>query len=223
MYLKELEILMNEYKNATSKEDIFIKLKLESIASYCSKCDQQEFLFAKEIASEFCRVIHVLKERHKRELKSTNREDENVFLQLPNSSAKFAPYRDEGAVQYKCAYDLLGAFYNYFKKESELDYYEIDTYPFKNGVERKEKVNLTLLDYVARIRTFSNKYLSEIFSTEEILASNSADDILFIYDNIEYILVKFNTKNEKGNTIKQRANIKSALSKLNEFKYVKER
>lgn len=225
MYHKELECLINEYKNASSKEDVFVKLKLESIASYYSKCDRHESIFANEIVAEFCRLIHVLKEQNRQRLQSIEREEvDNIANYRPrNLSTGFVPYRKEQEIRYECDYQLLGAFYNHFKKEHELDYYKIDTYPFESDDDRKKKVNSTLQDYVARIYTFANKYLSELYSREEILSSGSQDDVLFIYDNIEYILAKFNTKDESGKTIKQRLNIRSALRKLNEFKCVEEK
>ena len=104
-----------------------------------------------------------------------------------------------------------------------MDYAKIATYPFESNDERKKKVNSTLQDYVARIYTFANKYLSELYSREEIWSSGCQDDILFIYNNKEYILAKFNTKEENCETIKQRLNIRSALRKLNEFKCAEEK
>ena len=218
MYHKELECLINEYKNASSKEDVFVKLKLESIASYYSKCDRHESIFANEIVAEFCRLIHVLKEQNRQKAQLVEREDTDSIL-----SDGFVPCHKERVGRYECAYYLLEAFYNYFKKEDELDYAKIATYPFESNDERKKKVNSTLQDYVARIYTFANKYLSELYSREEIWSTGCQDDILFIYNNIEYILAKFNTKDENGETIKQRLNIRSALRKLNEFKCAEEK
>lgn len=109
MYHKELECLINEYKNASSKEDVFVKLKLESIASYYSKCDRHESIFANEIVAEFCRLIHVLKEQNRQRLQSIEREEvDNIANYRPrNLSTGFVPYRKEQEIRYECDYQLL--------------------------------------------------------------------------------------------------------------------
>lgn len=71
----------------------------------------------------------------------------------------------------------------------------------------------TVLDYRARINTFANRYLWELYPD-----GVNYDPILFVYENIEFILAKFKTKDQEGKTVKQRLNIRSALRKLNEFK-----
>ena len=214
MHSQELELLMREYRNAETNEDKLIKRKLESIAALCSECKSDEFVFANEITVEFCRVISLLREQHKKSATLENM----VVSPAKSDYHSFIAYPNENETHYSCGYELLGAFYNHFKKENEINYYEINGYPFSSETERKEKTNSTLLDYVARIYTFANKYLHEIFSAEIIAASNASDNIIFIYENLEMILAKYNTKDENGVSVKQRVNIRSALRKLNEFK-----
>ena len=85
--------------------------------------------------------------------------------------------------------------------------------------------------YVNRIKTFSKKYLHEIYPLDTIpnvIHGDGADEyesyepIVFIYNNLEIILAKMKTTNESGETVKQRLNIRSALRKLNDFKQAKE-
>jgi hypothetical protein len=84
-----------------------------------------------------------------------------------------------------------------------------------------------MIDYCNRIKTFSKKYLHEIYpedSIPSIIHGEYADEyetyepIVFTYNNLEHILAKMKTTNENGETVKQRLNIRSALRKLNEFK-----
>ena len=76
-------------------------------------------------------------------------------------------------------------------------------------------------DYAARIKTFaySEQYLQSMIETGELGdLCVTADPVLFTYDNIELILARFNTKDDAGQSVKQRLNIRSALRMLNEFK-----
>ena len=108
-----------------------------------------------------------------------------------------------------------------------MSYWEIENRRFESNEERRQKVNLTMWDYCNRIKTFSNKYLFEIYPAESIpyvIHSDNADDfqtfepIVFIYNNLELIIAKMKTTDENGKVVKQRLNIRSALRKLNEFK-----
>ena len=71
-------------------------------------------------------------------------------------------------------------------------------------------------DYAARINTFSGpRYLGEMFTPQQM---GGMDPVLFTYENIELILAIFKTRDENGEIVKQRVNIRSALRRLNEFK-----
>mgnify|MGYP003295227188 CR=1 FL=1 len=98
---------------------------------------------------------------------------------------------------------------------------------FESNEERRQKVNLTMWDYCNRIKTFSNKYLFEIYSAESIpliIHGDNAEEfesfepIVFVYNNLELIIAKIKTTDENGEVVKRRLNIRSALRKLNEFK-----
>lgn len=200
---KEFKQLINEYKNASSSEDKLIKLKLEEIEKLCFECGREEYVFAKEIIIQFSRIVSLIKEQQK----------EKAFEKGAFNYTGF-----NGNRRFQSGYELLGAFYDKFKKQEEISYFEIESFPFASEEEKKRRTSSTLLDYVARINTFAKRYLYEIFSLNEIDSSNTPDDIIFIYENLEVILAKFSTKDEKGVSVKQRVNIRSALRKLNEFK-----
>ena len=76
----------------------------------------------------------------------------------------------------------------------------------------------TAKDYTARVKTFADKYLQTIPRMWESYRNHGGDTILFTYKYLELIIASFETKNEAGETNKQRNNIRSALRKLNEFK-----
>ena len=134
---------------------------------------------------------------------------------------------DKRESTYEYDYQILEAFYNYFKGDTPLLYHEIEQYQFSCIEERKRMVNLTILDYCNRIKTYVKRYLHEIYPEEVIPMIIHDDDaenyqtfepIVFLYNNLELILAKMKTTNENGETVKQRLNIRSALRKLNEFK-----
>lgn len=199
--------MLADYANATGDEKL-IRRKLEAIAALLADCTAEEFVFANEITAEFCRLITLLREQ---------RQKQDSF-----AAQRYPEYRYQPKAHYRHGHELLCAFYDHFKKEHELPYNEIASCHFEDEADRKSKINATLLDYVARIYTFTNKYLYEVFPVEIIAAAGVFDDVLFVYDNLEIILAKFNTKDENGNSIKQRLNLRSALRKLNEFKCASE-
>ncbi len=194
--VSELENLINEYKNAQSREDRLIKRRVDAIAACYAECNLDEREFADEIIVEFCRLISLLKEQHAKEKENIIAEYEEIYSIPEPASSNYIAFREEPS-HYQKSSDLLDDFYNHF---------------------REEKTESTLKDYVARIYTFANRYLHELFSSEEIANSNSPDDIIFIYNNLEIIIARFNTKDENGKPAKQRVNIRSALRKLNDFK-----
>ena len=111
--------------------------------------------------------------------------------------------------------------------QSWLGAWIAEGYEFENEEHRRALVNLTMIDYCNRIKTFAKKYLYEIYPEDSIprIIHNEYDDdyetyepIVFTYNNLELILAKMKTTNENGETVKQRLNIRSALRKLNEFK-----
>ena len=201
MHSRELELLIQEYRNAATNEEKLIRRKLEAIASLCADCKNDEFVFANEITVEFCRLIRLLKEQHAKEPTRALRKSEvDAFVVRDREEA--LPYRFDG--------ELLTAFSEYLR-----DKYETDGKP----------TPATIKDYVARVQTFSTIYLwtipriAEIGRRENGLAGPCPT--LFVYKHLELILACFDTK-VNGKVNKQRSNIRSALSKLNEFKRAKE-
>ena len=213
MYHRELEQLIQEYRHAETGEDTLILRKLEAIRALCGDCKGDEMIFASEITGEFCRVIHLLREKQEKAV---------PVPPVPPQTSGWIGQTREQAVPYRHGQELLAAFYDHFKDENELNYADVRNYPFRDEAEKKQKVNSTLMDYVARINTFANKYLCELFGMEEIYAAGAFDDILFTYQHLELIIARFNTKNADGETVKKRLNIRSALRKLNEFKCAEE-
>ncbi len=200
--IEELDNLLSQYRNAETKSDKLIKLRLEAIVRCYEECSLEEREFADEITIEFCRLVSLLKEQHKKELDEAA---EGIF----SSAESFAPYSgnhlyEASPTPFENGEKLLNAFYEHFKDKM---------------------VEVSLRDYVARINTFaySDKYLFEMLRKGELgVREINIDPVLFTYMNIEVIVARFNTKDENGNSIKQKLNIRSALKKLNEFKLVQQ-
>lgn len=194
MHCGDLERQLQKYAAAESKEDIYIKKTLEDVARLFTLCDQSEYYYADMITRNFCRVIEMLEKKHQKEKNAADLSRLHKQSQFPSD------------------WDLMCAFYNHFKEEDQLDYRELRVV----DAQQKARVNSTLKDYVARIYTFSGpKYLGRMFRPEELRGMNP---VLFTYENLELILATFPTRDENGQIVKQRVNIRSALRKLNEFK-----
>ena len=197
MHCWDLELLLRKYANAETKEDRYIKKTLENIAAQFIVCDADQRYYADVITRDFCRIIKMLEERN-----------DAVLAEKPVSNPT-----SERKLRYQSSEDLLRDFYNHYKRENQVDYRQINS-ALEQG--RKDLVNPTLKDYVARIYTFSGpKYLGEMVSVQEL---GRKDPVLFTYENIEVILATFKTRDAEGKIVKQRVNIRSALRKLNEFK-----
>ena len=228
IFYGEFEQLLNEYKEATSREDKLIKHRLDSIVALYENCGVEECEFADEITLEFSRIIALLKNQYKNEIVELTKKCEALQQDQESVHTLYIPaVSSEQSNTFERDFEVLEAFYNHYLEDGQLPYYMIDGYVFENNEERKKKVNLTMWDYCNRIKTFAKKYLFEIFPEEtipNIIHGEDAEDfetyepIVFIFNNLEIILAKIKTTNENGETIKQRLNIRSALRKLNEFK-----
>jgi hypothetical protein len=228
IFYSEFSGLLSEYKDAVSEDDKQIKEKLDKIVGLYENRSLEEREFADEITLEFSYIISLLKNKHRREMLDLSRKFENLESQLNDSNATFVPYaKTEKQSYFKKDIEVLEAFYNYFKGDYPLNYYQVDGCKFESNEERKKQVNLTMLDYCNRIKTFAKRYLHEMYpedSIPRVIHGEDADEyetyepIVFIYENLEHILAKIKTTDENGETVKQRLNIRSALRKLNEFK-----
>lgn len=196
MACTDLENLLRKYENAETKEDLFIKRALGTIAEQLEVCESDEYYYADIITRYFCRILEVVEKQH-----------EGKIAVQPSYSAN-----REISMRFQNDYELASAFYNYYKRADQVEYAEINQ---MLACGRGDLVNPTMKDYVARIYTFTKKYMGELFSWQEI---GNRDPVLFAYDNIERILATFKTRDERGEIVKQRVNIRSALRKLNEFK-----
>ena len=145
------------------------------------------------VANEFCQIINAIKEQN--HIIQTNYAREIQSTSSTNNLQGFVACPADQKI-YKNQIELLDAFYAFLIEMG------------------KEPV--TAKDYVARIKTFANRYLSEL-TNQDTLTVN--DEVVFTYDNLEYILATFNTKDETGAPIKQKVNIRSALRMLNQFKH----
>lgn len=221
IYYAEFYTLLNEYRNAATREEQLIKHKLDSIVALYDGCGVEERQFADEIMLEFSRIIALLKNQHQKELLELTKKglDGATDRYLSDDAGEKSPFEYDR--------EILEAFYNYFKGDYPLLYHEIAEYGFESNEDRKGKVNLTIWDYCNRIKTFSYKYLYEIFPEEavpSVIHGEYADDyetyenVVFTYENLEMIIAKIRTTDENGEPVKQRLNIRSALRKLNEFK-----
>lgn len=230
IFYGEFSNLLEEYQNPTTREDKLIKSKLDSIISLYDNCDVKEREFADEILLEFSRIVTLLKNQHRQELAELSEQKQYFDNKQESYMTSFIPlHRQEQNDTYKYDYEILNDFYDHFKRpgNDQLFYWQINDYEFKDEEQRKTLVNLTVWDYCNRIKTFAKKYLNEIFPDnmipnviheEENEMFETYEPIVFIYNNLELILAKMKTTNEKGDTIKQRLNIRSALRKLNDFK-----
>ena len=228
IFYEDFAKLLDEYKNATSRDEKIIKHSLDSIVSLYDACELKERDFADRITLEFSIIITLLKNQHKKAMLEVLQKYEDLKKQCENQQSTCSPIvKSENESSFEYDYEVLGAFYDYFKGDAPLSYWEIEGYKFNSNDERKKLVNLTIFDYVNRIKTFANKYLHEIYPDDvipRVIHPDSFDEfdtfepIVFIYNNLELIIAKFKTTNDNGDTIKQRLNIRSALRKLNDFK-----
>ena len=195
MYCSDFNLLQQKYAHPQTPEDKEIKRSLNVIAKLFNMCDESEFYYAEVITRHFCRIVHTIEKKK------------------PAAGAQSAPNTPAFSSRYPSDHALMRDFYNHFKKTEQVDFDEIGT-ALESG--RKELVNPTIKDYVARIYTFTTpKYLGKLFPSETL---EGIDPVLFTYENIELILATFKTRDSQGEIIKQNVNIRSALRKLNEFK-----
>ncbi len=227
---QNLEQLIAEYKTAATKEEQLLLRRLQVIKAHLVDCGEEEFIFADEIVSEFCRIIYKMKEQGEK----TAAEAKKSLEDLPGTGkplSGFVSLYNEGNIpsnlSYATADELLVDFYNAFRNEQKR----------KTETERKQhpaverlieltepiEVNSTVKDYVARINTFTRRYMGDLPRTMELWTrqTRKIDPVVFAFLNIELILAEFETKNDDGSINKQKSNIQSALRKLNEFKRLK--
>ena len=163
IFYSEFDNLISDYKNPTTREESLIKHKLDSIVALYDACSVEEREFADEITLEFSRIIALLKNQHQKEILSIMQENQSLKLQGEGSSTTYMLGSiDQKESSYEYDYQILEAFYNHFKGDSPLLYHEIEQYEFSCSEERKRMVNLTILDYCNRIKTYAKRYLHEI-------------------------------------------------------------
>ncbi len=230
IFYVDFDNLLREYAEPDTREDKLIKHKLDSIVALYDNCSVEERQFADEITLEFSRIIALLKNQHRQELMELSQQYQELGDRRGYLSTSYIPlHRQTQEDIYEYDEEVLNDFYDHFKRpgDDQLSYWEIEGYEFESEEHRRSLVNLTMIDYCNRIKTFAKKYLYEIYPEESIphiIHGEYASDyetfepIVFIYNNLELILAKMKTTNEKGETVKQRLNIRSALRKLNEFK-----
>lgn len=213
----ELGSLREKYADASSKEALYIKKMIEDTIEVLKLCDQNEYYYADMITRNLCRIIELTEKLHVKEM----REVQENTVQIEQAEPRLYGWVSKPQlrdIQYQSGEALLRAFYNHYKEPEQVDYMEISR-ALEAG--RKELVNPTMKDYAARINTFSGpKYLGEMFTLQQM---GGMDPVLFTYENIELILATFKTRDENGEIVKQRVNIRSALRRLNEFKQHAER
>lgn len=218
---EDLKLLLQKYANAKTKEEIYIKRTLNDAVELFQLCDSNEYYWADKITRNLCRVIEIIERQHEKEksVAESNYNGERCFMQFPGNREMM---RTNHAGQFTCDRELLQAFYNHYKNKEQIDYLDIwalerrmREMPPAERKENQKKINPTMKDYAARISTFANRYLYEMFDFQQL---GQMDPVLFTYENIELILATFKTRDDNGEIVKQRVNIRSALRKLNEFK-----
>lgn len=202
MYCSDFQQLQQKYANAKTPEELDIKRSLDVIAKLFNMCDESEYYYAEVITRHFCRIVHTIEKQKPASAAQT----------ASVTTAAAAPVA-AAASRYPSDRALMQAFYNHYKKPEHVDYTEIGS-ALESG--RKDLVHPTMKDYVSRIYTFTTpKYLGKLFPPETL---EGKDPVLFTYENIEWILAAFKTRDAQGEILKQNVNIRSALRKLNEFK-----
>lgn len=225
MVCRELEDLIAQYQAATSKDDKLFVMELCAIADILANCGPDE-IYSKEIARKFTNLVRDLKYRV-----DIPWDPESLYYVEPENPQtacnNFLSYPREQPA-YPDGEKLLCDFYNHFRNEKKkrmTDKAPVQEYPKIEKLDdlKTMQVNITLRDYVARVRTFTRLYLWDIPNAEKLRKQGNSDLILFTYENLELFLAVFNTKQENGEPDKQKVNIRSALRKLNEFKQYNER
>ena len=196
--ITEFENLRAKYANPMTTEEKILKMKLDEIDKYYNECSPEESLFTDEIIRAFCNFIEKLEEAHIIECNILETRIEELDTGVGGTTLEPIPYEDGD--------ELLFDFYRSFAQTHKQS---------------------TINDYVARIKTFTNRYIHTIPRVWEMYRRESCekkvDIVLFTYRNLELIIACFDTKNDMGETDKQKNNIRSALKKLNEFKRARER
>lgn len=193
----EFEDLYNDYQNASCLEERQVKVKLDEIRLCYDECGVEERTFADEIIKKFCYIIELINEHNDFKISTILAEDMPLQNYVANTSANCAKYQN--------ACELL----------DDFNLYLLNTH----------KVS-TAKDYVARIKTFAERYLQTIPRVWDMYNqennSRYRDPILFTYKNLEVIIASFTTREADGSTNKQKNNLRSALRKLNDFKQKQE-
>lgn len=201
--IPEFENLYQKYSNAVDSNDRLIRLKLNEISLCYSECLSEDRTFANEITKKFCEIIELLNKQYEKNVSNNNEKASDTFLVSGvNNYMAYTPAFNqplEQQSQYKFSFELLNDFYAHLIES------------------HKES---TSRDYVARVKTFADRYLNTVPRIWEIYINQNEikDTVLFTYKYLELILANFDTKNENGETNKQKNNIRSALRKFNEFK-----
>lgn len=231
IFYEDFDKLLREYGNPETREEKLIKHRLDSIVALYENCSVEEREFADEITLEFSRIIAILKSRHQKEIFEITQKHGELQNEKDGFAASGLSFQKcTNGPSYEYDYEVLEAFYDHFRKPEQLPYWELENFEFENDEQYKKLVNLTMRDYTARIKTFANKYLCEIFPKNiipNVIHGENAEDyesyepVVFVYNNLEVILAKFEISEGAGK--KQRLNIRSALRKLNEFKQAQER
>lgn len=216
--IPELDLLAQKYSGGDTRQQRMIRLKIKEILAYYDECYGEEREFADEVTRRFCQLIALLSEqecaRHETpspfsaafdgtrsryvplnaEVIPWDEEDEDLDWDQEEGEVLLSPFEGEE--------ELLEAFYRHFEGT---------------------KSDLTLRDYCNRIRTFTKRYMMTIPQVRTLYDQQNYREapapILFLFHHLDYIIAHFDTNREDGTPDKQKLNLRSALRKLNKFKY----
>lgn len=203
MLTPEFEKLYDQYRNAQTSEERMIRMQLNILAQCYSECQADDRDFADRYTTEFCKLVQLLLQEQRQifDAAKTVGDDFSQPMDLHHSFVAYRPQR----TSFQSSEELLCAFEKYLQE--------------KKNAQGKQPSPTTIKDYLARIRTFANKYIWEdprlcaLWREEQ----GSADPILFTYQYLELALGGFETKGQQG-IDKQKLNIRSALRNLSDFK-----
>ena len=192
IYYSDFADLLSEYREPKTSEEKIIKAKLNAIVDIIENCIEGEGLFADEITLNFSHIVALIKNKYQKELLELTQKYETL-QQMGNAQPVYMTQVKATESQFEYDREVLEAFYNHFAKEGQLPYWQIDEYAFESDEQRKKLVNLTLWDYCNRVKTFSKRYLFEIFpedSIPKVIHGEDAEEyetyepVVFIYNNL---------------------------------------
>ena len=112
IFYEDFGSLLDDYKEAATRDDKLIKHKLDSIVALYDACELKEREFADEITLEFSRIIALLKNQHRKQIIELTEKLEEIQLgKVDNQYMTASHLNDDSGYEYD--YEVLGSFYDF--------------------------------------------------------------------------------------------------------------